>query len=154
MIHVLGGHRRGLDPGRRVRLDPGVHFAHRRLTRRISTLGHEPDGSEERERGRAAVADEGQRMPVMGMSPIVMPMFSKTEKARKAKAPAHTRRPKLSRAVWAARMMRSETIPNRPITRAAPTKPSCSPIAEKMKSVCWLGDVGQVRGGAPEGPVP
>jgi len=66
-------------------------------------------------------------MPVMGMSPIVMPMFSKTEKARKAKAPAHTRRPKLSRAVWAARMMRSETIPTGRSREAAPTKTELSP---------------------------
>ena len=75
----------------------------------------------------------------MGMMPMVIPAFWKTLKAKKVKMPAHSSRPKESRDSWAARSTRKAMRPSRASTRLAPTKPSCSPTAVKMKSVCCSG---------------
>ena len=76
----------------------------------------------------------------MGMMPIVIPAFWNTLKAMKANSPAQIRRPKMSRDDHG----RVQHPPGdhaqggraRP---TAPTKPSCSPTAVKMKSVCCSG---------------
>ena len=78
-------------------------------------------------------------MPVTGMMPMVIPAFWNTLKARKVKMPAHNSRPNTSRASWAARSTRKAIKPRRAKTRLAPTNPSCSPTAVKMKSVCCSG---------------
>ena len=53
--------------------------------------------------------------------------------------PAQRSRPKASRASWAVRKKRQATMARSPSTKVAPTNPSCSPIAVKMKSVCCSG---------------
>ena len=57
----------------------------------------------------------------------------------KAKAPAHSSRPKVSRANWAVRMSRQAMVPSMASSNVEPMNPSCSPTAEKMKSVCCSG---------------
>ncbi len=75
----------------------------------------------------------------MGMMPMVIPAFWNTLKAMKAKSPVQSRRPKTSRATTPACSTRHAITPRRASTPVAPTKPSCSPTAVKMKSVCCSG---------------
>ena len=75
----------------------------------------------------------------MGMMPIVIPAFWNTLNAMNANSPAQIRRPKASRATTAACNTRQAMIPRSDSTPTAPTKPSCSPTAVKMKSVCCSG---------------
>ena len=82
---------------------------------------------------------KGSGIPVMGMMPMVIPAFWKTLKAMKANSPVQ--------------MQAAEDVPGHdpgmqdpPGDHAQegeqadrPTKPSCSPTAVKMKSVCCSG---------------
>ena len=52
----------------------------------------------------------GSGMPVTGMIPMVMPMFSKIWNANIARTPTHTRVPKKSRASRAVRQVRHITM--------------------------------------------
>ena len=74
-------------------------------------------------------------MPVTGMMPIVMPMFSKQLKEKKMNTPRQRTRPIVSLAFLPIMNIRNATKASRVIIRLEPMKPSCSPIAVKMKSV-------------------
>src|SRR5919202_1138925 len=78
-------------------------------------------------------------MPVMGVIPIVMPTFSKIWNSSMASTPTHSRVPNSSLAWLATRHVRQSTRPNRASSVVPPTKPSSSPTAVKIKSVCCSG---------------
>lgn len=82
---------------------------------------------------------KGSGIPVIGMRPMVMPAFWNVLKAMNVKTPMHRSLPKSSRASCPARSTRHATKPSSARTPTAPTKPSCSPTAVKMKSVCCSG---------------
>ena len=118
----------------------------RRRRRRRSSLGaqlhRQGDADGARRRPRWPIprrTGTGSGIPATGMIPMAIPAFSKTLKATRVKQPAARSRPKASRASWALRSSRHDRTPSRARTPAAPTKPSCSPTAEKMKSVCCSG---------------
>ncbi len=73
------------------------------------------------------------------MMPIVMPMFWKQLKAKKMKTPRHRTLPIVSREVLAIQKIRNPTKASSTMIDAEPMKPSCSPTAVKMKSVCCSG---------------
>ena len=81
----------------------------------------------------------GSGIPVTGMIPMVMPMFSNIWKASIASTPTHTSVPKKSRDSRAVRQVRHITMANSARSTTAPTNPSSSPTAVKMKSVCCSG---------------
>ena len=73
------------------------------------------------------------------MMPMVMPTFSKTWNSSMQSTPTQISVPKSSRASWAVRQIRQATMAKRASSVPAPTKPSSSPTAVKMKSVCCSG---------------
>ena len=81
----------------------------------------------------------GRGMPVIGMMPIVIPTFSKTWNTNIDSTPTQISVPSGSRASWAVRQIRQAMIDRRASRVPAPMKPSSSPTAVKMKSVCCSG---------------
>ena len=82
---------------------------------------------------------KGSGRPVMGMMPIVMPMFTKDWNANQIAMPEAISMPNRSSARAAMRNARTITMPSRTTMVIVPTKPSSSPATVKMKSVCWDG---------------
>src|SRR4029453_7662663 len=81
----------------------------------------------------------GRVIPVIGMMPMVMPTFWKTWKTSKDRTPPQMSVPSRSLAICAVRRIRTHISANRAKSVADPTKPSSSPSAVKMKSVCCSG---------------
>ncbi len=82
---------------------------------------------------------KGNVMPVMGIEPVTTAMFIAACRATIIVMPAARRDPKESGALSEALNPRHAKIAYRNTTRAAPKKPSSSPIMAKMKSVCCSG---------------
>ena len=78
-------------------------------------------------------------MPATGMIPMVIPMFSKTWNVSMASTPTQISVPTRSRDRVAARQVRQMMMANSSNRSPDPTKPTCSPTAVKMKSVCCSG---------------
>ena len=93
-------------------------------------------------------------MPVMGMSPIVMPMFSKTEKARKAKAPAHARPAEAVTGGLGGSHDAQRDEPEQADHESRSDEAELLPDGREDEVRLLVGDVGQVRGGPRKGPVP
>ena len=82
----------------------------------------------------------GSGMPVIGMMPIVMPMFSNTWNANIAEhADADERAEEVGRQQGGSPDAATRAARRAPSSVAPPTKPSSSPTTVKMKSVCCSG---------------
>ena len=78
-------------------------------------------------------------MPVIGSSPVTIPMFSNTCQKIIAQMPTATNAPYRSRAVIATPSPPSRITPYKTSRKSARTKPSSSAKTLKMKSVCYSG---------------
>ena len=82
----------------------------------------------------------GSGMPVIGMIPMVIPMFSKIWNANIASTPiAHQRAEEVGRQQGDSPQPPDQQRVEQRAACAPPTKPSSSPTAVKMKSVCCSG---------------
>ena len=96
---------------------------------------------------------------MIGMIPMVIPTFSNTWNTNIDRTPTQMRVPSGSRASWAVRQMRQAMIDSSASSVPAPMKPSSSPTAVKMKSVCCSGTMSrrvwvplnEARAGEPAG---
>src|SRR5690606_9783799 len=82
---------------------------------------------------------KGSGMPVTGMMPRFMPMFSNTWNSSMDSTPTQMSMPIVSADSWATRQHRQMSTANSTTRVPAPRKPNSSPATEKMKSVCWAG---------------
>ena len=82
---------------------------------------------------------KGSGMPVTGRRPTTAPTLMTVSAAIQATSATASRPPKRSGARAAARSPNQTKATRRPSTQSAPTRPSSSPITEKMKSVWALG---------------
>jgi hypothetical protein len=74
-------------------------------------------------------------MPVTGMIPMVIPMFTKTWKRKMVETPTAIRTPNRSREMVATWRMRQTSRKKSKRSTMLPTKPTLSARLEKMKSV-------------------
>ena len=74
-------------------------------------------------------------MPVTGIMPRVMPTLMKIWKSHMEKIPQASRLPKASPEEREIISVLYKRTKNKKRTKMAPTKPSSSPMTEKMKSV-------------------
>ena len=81
----------------------------------------------------------GSGMPVTGIRPIVMPIFSNTWAVNMPATPTTRHVPKESLVRIAIYIQRNISAKNRQIIIVPPTNPRPSTIPAKMKSVCLSG---------------